>query len=61
MKRIQYHCEDDHFTVIVDPGNGSASEIGPKLLSALGLDFITLNSQPDGTFPGRLSEPSPKI
>ncbi|MCF2140913.1 MAG: phosphoglucosamine mutase [Candidatus Lokiarchaeota archaeon] len=60
MKRIQYHCEDDHFTVIVDPGNGSASEIGPKLLSALGLDFITLNSQPDGTFPGRLSEPSPK-
>ncbi|WP_457558223.1 phosphoglucosamine mutase [Candidatus Harpocratesius sp.] len=60
MKRIQYHCKDDHFTVIVDPGNGSASEIGPKLLSALGLDFITLNSQPDGTFPGRLSEPSPK-
>lgn len=59
MKMVQYKCEDRKFNVIVDPGNGSASEIGPKLLSELGLDFITLNSQPDGTFPGRDSEPSP--
>jgi len=60
MKLVQYKCEDRQFHVIVDPGNGSASEIGPKLLSKLGLDFVTLNSHPEGTFPGRDSEPSPK-
>lgn len=60
MKNVGYKCQDRRFHVVVDPGNGSASEIGPKLLSELGLDFITLNSQPDGTFPGRLSEPSSK-
>ncbi|MHA1520878.1 MAG: phosphoglucosamine mutase [Promethearchaeota archaeon] len=60
MKNIDYRCEDRSFNLIVDPGNGSASEIGPKLLSRLGLEFITLNSQPDGTFPGRMSEPSSK-
>ncbi|RLI63398.1 MAG: hypothetical protein DRO88_10015 [Promethearchaeia archaeon] len=45
---------------IIDPGNGSASIIGPKLINRMGLRYITLNSQPDGTFPGRLSEPSKK-
>lgn len=45
--------------VVMDPGNGSASAIGPKLLGYMGLRYITLNSQPDGHFPGRLSEPSP--
>ncbi len=60
MKNIEYRCKDRSFNIIVDPGNGSASEIGPKLLSQLGLEFITLNSQPDGTFPGRMSEPSSK-
>ncbi|QEE16470.1 phosphoglucosamine mutase [Promethearchaeum syntrophicum] len=45
---------------IIDPGNGSASIIGPMLINNMGLRYITLNSQPDGTFPGRLSEPSKK-
>ena len=45
---------------IIDPGNGSASIIGPMLINQMGLRYITLNSQPDGTFPGRLSEPSKK-
>jgi len=45
---------------IVDPGNGSASIIGPMLINQMGLRYITLNSQPDGTFPGRFSEPSKK-
>jgi phosphoglucosamine mutase len=44
--------------VIVDPGNGSGSHIGPMLINRMGLQYITLNSQPDGTFPGRYSEPS---
>ncbi|UYP48359.1 Phosphoglucomutase/phosphomannomutase [Candidatus Lokiarchaeum ossiferum] len=46
--------------VLVDPGNGSGSHIGPMLLNRMGLKYITLNSQPDGTFPGRYSEPSEK-
>ncbi|MHA1700751.1 MAG: hypothetical protein ACTSWK_00645, partial [Promethearchaeota archaeon] len=46
--------------VLVDPGNGSGSNIGPMLINRMGLKYITLNSQPDGTFPGRFSEPSKK-
>ena len=45
---------------IIDPGNGSASIVGPMLINHMGLRYITLNSQPDGTFPGRFSEPSKK-
>ena len=48
------------FNVIMDPGNGSASVIGPMLIGQMGLRYITLNSQPDGRFPGRFSEPSAK-
>ena len=49
-----------NISVIVDPGNGSSCEIAPMLLNKLGCKFITLNSQPDGSFPGRLSEPNSK-
>ncbi|MFX0075143.1 MAG: phosphoglucosamine mutase, partial [Candidatus Hermodarchaeota archaeon] len=44
--------------VIVDPGNGCGCDIVPKLLSKYGLNIVTLNANPDGRFPGRLSEPS---
>lgn len=43
--------------VVVDCGNGAASVITPCLLRKMGCDVITLNSQPDGTFPGREPEP----
>ncbi|MBD3351605.1 MAG: phosphoglucosamine mutase [Candidatus Lokiarchaeota archaeon] len=46
--------------VIIDPGNGSSYEIAPLLMKKLGCKFATLNSNPDGTFPGRLSEPTSK-
>lgn len=46
--------------VIIDPGNGSSFEIAPLLIKKLGCKFVTLNSNPDGHFPGRLSEPSSK-
>lgn len=48
------------FSVIVDPGNGSSCEIAPLLMKKLGVKFVTLNSQYDGHFPGRMSEPSEK-
>ncbi len=43
---------------IVDPGNGSGCDIVPKLLSAYNINIMTINSQMDGRFPGRHSEPS---
>ena len=44
--------------VVIDCGNGVASTITPYLLRQLGCEVITLNSQPDGSFPGRGSEPT---
>ncbi|MCS4542421.1 MAG: phosphoglucosamine mutase, partial [Euryarchaeota archaeon] len=46
--------------VIVDPGNGTTCLTTPFLLQKLGCQIITLNSQLDGTFPGRDSEPTPE-
>jgi phosphoglucosamine mutase len=44
--------------VMLDPGNGAASYIGPKIYSEL-LDTVSaINSYPDGNFPGRGSEPN---
>lgn len=51
---------EEPLNVILDPGNGASCEIAPLLLKELNVKFITLNSQPDGHFPGRLSEPSAK-
>ena len=43
--------------VVVDCGCGAASLTTPYLLRAMGCDVVTLNSQPDGFFPGRKPEP----
>jgi len=43
--------------VVVDCGNGAASVITPYVLREMGCKVITLNSQPDGHFPGRNPEP----
>lgn len=44
--------------VALDPGNGAASEIAPKLFKELGFDVVTVNAVPDGRFPGRDPDPS---
>ncbi|MFW9895344.1 MAG: phosphoglucosamine mutase [Candidatus Thorarchaeota archaeon] len=44
--------------LIVDPGNGTASDIVPQLLSQYGCRIMTINAQMDGRFPGRHSEPN---
>ena len=46
--------------VVLDCGNGAACNESPELLRRLGCDVVTLNAQPDGTFPGRPSEPDEK-
>lgn len=43
--------------VVVDCGCGAASVITPCVLREMGCEVITLNSQPDGHFPGREPEP----
>ncbi len=46
-------------TVVVDPGSGPACQTTPAILQALGCRVLTINGIMDGTFPGRLPEPSP--
>ncbi|MGQ9543577.1 MAG: phosphoglucosamine mutase [Candidatus Bathyarchaeia archaeon] len=46
--------------VVVDPANGVGSLVTPYLARELGCEVVTLNSNIDGTFPGRLPEPTPE-
>lgn len=46
--------------VVLDCGNGAGSLVSPYLLKRLGCKVVTLNAHPDGTSPGRESEPTPE-
>ncbi|MEM3373064.1 MAG: hypothetical protein QXF76_02510, partial [Candidatus Anstonellales archaeon] len=46
-------------TILFDPGNGTSSLIIPKLLNKINAKTISINAHIDGTFPGRMSEPTP--
>lgn len=48
---------DRKFKVAVDCANGATSIVSPYLLERLGCEVVTVNSQPDGTFPGHPPEP----
>jgi len=45
-------------SVVVDCGCGATCNITPRLMRELGCRVRTLNSQPDGHFPGRSPEPT---
>ena len=45
-------------TVAVDPGSGPATLTTPILLARMGCEVHTINGEPDGTFPGRMPEPT---
>jgi phosphomannomutase/phosphoglucomutase len=47
-------------TVAVDPGSGPASLTTAKILTGMGCRVLTVNGIPDGTFPGRMPEPTPE-
>ncbi|MFP4001855.1 MAG: phosphoglucosamine mutase [Thermoplasmata archaeon] len=49
--------ETTDLKVIVDCANGAGSVITPYLLKEMGCHVVTLNAQPDGTFPAHASEP----
>lgn len=44
--------------IVLDCSNGTAALIAPKLFREMGAEILTLNSHPDGKFPGRPSEPT---
>jgi len=46
--------------IILDCANGVAGLVTPRLLSDLGAKVVVLNAQPDGSFPGHPSEPTPE-
>jgi len=43
--------------VVVDPGNGAASQFASDIFVRMGFDVLPLNDEPDGLFPGRSPEP----
>jgi phosphoglucosamine mutase len=43
--------------IVVDPGNGAASEFASVFLSELGHNVLAINNEHDGLFPNRSSEP----
>lgn len=45
-------------SVVVDPGSGPACLTTPQILTEMGCRVLTLNGIMDGTFPGRMPEPS---
>ena len=48
--------------VTVDPGNGSASILGPKFLRMIGCEVDAIFAEPDGRFPNHLPDPTvPKL
>lgn len=58
MEKILESINKMDLKVVVDCGCGAASTITPYLFRRLGCEVISLNSQPDGFFPGRKSEPN---
>ncbi len=58
IDRILRDFGDDHdLKVVVDCSNGAGSLVTPYLLKEMGCEVVTLNCQPDGTFPAHPSEP----
>ena len=45
-------------TIAIDPGNGAACRTAPEIFRRLGCTVEVVNPDFDGTFPGRLPEPS---
>lgn len=58
VHRILAGVGKSRLKVVVDCANGPASTITPIVLQRMGCRVITINSNPDGHFPGRPPEPS---
>ncbi len=51
---------DANITVALDPGHGAGALTSPRIFRELGCEVVTVNAQPDGSFPGRDPEPVPE-
>ena len=63
LEAVVHHFPDkvgSEISVAVDPGSGPACLTTPGILTGMGCRVLTLNGVMDGTFPGRLPEPSPE-
>jgi phosphomannomutase/phosphoglucomutase len=48
------------FSIVLDCANGASYQTSPALFKKLGCRLRTVNEEPDGTFPGHPSEPTPE-
>lgn len=55
LSQISFQKE---WRVILDPGNGAASNLAPLVYRSAGSKVTSINAYPDGDFPGRGSEPT---
>lgn len=65
VKAVSRHVDMEairrrRFKVVLDCSNGAASLTSPYLMERLGVRAITMNAQPQGSFPGHESEPTPE-
>ncbi|MEM0448929.1 MAG: phosphoglucosamine mutase [Methanomassiliicoccales archaeon] len=65
INSILQQVEGEHIAklkpkVVLDCANGAGSLVSPFLLRRLGARTVTLNCNPEGTFPGHPSEPTPE-
>ncbi len=56
-ERILDKARESKLKVVVDCANGPAFTITPVVLQRMGCKVVTINSNPDGHFPGRPPEP----
>ena len=47
---------EKNWKIVLDPGNGSTSQLAPEIFRKSNCKVTTINSHPDGHFPGRGSE-----
>ena len=57
FERILENSKESKLKVVVDCANGPAFTITPVVLQRMGCKVVTINSNPDGHFPGRPPEP----
>ncbi|NWF77539.1 MAG: hypothetical protein HXY36_02935 [Chloroflexi bacterium] len=46
-----------HLKIVVDPGNGAAAKFASDIFVQIGINVMSINDEPDGSFPGRSPEP----
>jgi len=56
----RFKIAEAKLNVVLDCANGAGAITSPGLLDSLGVRAITLNGNPQGTFPGHPSEPTPE-